>query len=463
MNNIGHNNPPKFKTRSELISKRVELTKSLVNQMKPKLGFGKRKHLPFQYSDSLEGGFYVVCNSENHIAFWLTTNGRRYHLNSCSLPIEAKVIKEYRELARELKNGVKLGNDPKEALNKIKQEAAKEKTLIQVYDEFIRTRSERWKPATKINFVNRFNVWIKHETAKTNIREVIDKYYTQLNIGSLKISTIDKDMLLKFHKAIPSPFQANRLLEDLRLIFRFSKEKNIIKNNPATFSKKTGEFNPEPKRIDKIDTYTIEQAAKINQICVKNILPWAYNYSDANKPAKQYLISRLGILLSFFTGRRYRSEILSLKWSEVDLKKGWIHLEDSKEGEFSFPLNQKAKAILYLMWRYKKATGHPLNIAPRNIKSKYVFPSLAKGKRPHIYDIRKSFKKICEEASVPLKVIYMLRHSNWTSQENLTIDEKMILGGWKSSDMVKTYSKTTDRQKIAYAAKSNQIFNRMRA
>jgi len=39
----------------------------------------------------------------------------------------------------------------------------------------------------------------------------------------------------------------------------------------------------------------------------------------------------------------------------------------------------------------------------------------------------------------------------------------MILGGWKSSDMVKTYSKTTDRQKIAYAAKSNQIFNRMRA
>lgn len=68
--NIGHNNPPK-KTRDDLIKQRNELTKSLINNMKPKYhGLGKRI-TPQQYSDSKESGFYVVCNSKEKVSFWL--------------------------------------------------------------------------------------------------------------------------------------------------------------------------------------------------------------------------------------------------------------------------------------------------------------------------------------------------------------------------------------------------------
>ena len=97
--NIGHNNPPK-KTRDDLIKQHSELTKSLINNVKPKYhGLGKRIE-PQQYSDSKESGFYVVYSSKEKVSFWLIVSGKRYFLSSQNLPIKSFIITENRELAK---------------------------------------------------------------------------------------------------------------------------------------------------------------------------------------------------------------------------------------------------------------------------------------------------------------------------------------------------------------------------
>jgi integrase len=51
------------------------------------------------------------------------------------------------------------------------------------------------------------------------------------------------------------------------------------------------------------------------------------------------------IRLLLFTGAR-RGEILGLKWSEVDLERGMLHLGDSKTGQKTIYLNSAAREIL---------------------------------------------------------------------------------------------------------------------
>lgn len=466
MNNLGHNNPPKFKTRVELIAQRKLLNKSLINNMSPILnGLGKRS-TPMQHSDSEEPGFFVVCGSKEKVSFWLRVAKRKWKLGEQKLNITAAVVTEYRSLARELKTEIKKGNDPKQILTEKWIEAAKQKTFNQVLDEFIKERVNRFKSSTKINFINRTKVWIKFDTANIRIRKIIDNNLFNLNIGVRKISTMDKDVVLKFHEAIPLKYQANRLVEDIRLILKYAKDKKYLTSEIPIFEK--DDLNKEYKRIDKQDVWTAEDIAKIRSMVVKNICPWVKNYINEKSNIKKGLVSRLQILLGYYLGRRYKSEVNSLKWNQIDLKNkkneaSWIHLKDTKEGDFSFPINQKAKAIFYLMRRYKDVKGHPLNIPSNDIRSQYVFPTLVKkSKKPYARDFRKTLINLCKSANVEIKVPYMLRHSYWTHQENLTTEEKMTLGGWKSAEMVRTYSKITEKMKISAANKTNFNVNKIR-
>jgi hypothetical protein len=186
--NIGHNNPPK-KTREDLIRLRSELTKSLINRMKPKYnGLGKRIKSQ-QYSDSKESGLYVVCSSKEKVSFWLTTSNKRYFLSRQNLPIKSFIITENRELAKELKYSISKGIDPREILKNKELERQKEKTFAQVIDEFSQKQIKNWKYSTRTAFQNRVKVWINFNTRNSRVRNIIDKNFKDLNIGRLKISS----------------------------------------------------------------------------------------------------------------------------------------------------------------------------------------------------------------------------------------------------------------------------------
>lgn len=448
--NIGHNNPPK-KTRDDLIKQRIELTKSLINNMKPKYnGLGKRI-TPQQYSDSKESGFYVVCSSKEKVSFWLTISSKRYFLSSQNLPVKSFTITENRELAKELKYSISKGVDPREVLKNKELERQKEKTFSQVIDEFSQKQIKNWKYSTRTAFQNRVKVWINFNTRDSRVRNIIDKNFKDLNIGRLKISAITRSVLTDYHKAIPYKYQANRILDDLRIIMKWAFSKGHTKTEINLEEK---DFHEELKRIEKADPYSPEDWLKMRAACVKNILPWSHKQMDSVE--KKRLVSKLAILLAYYTGRRYRSEVLALKWNEVDLKKSWISLKDTKEGPFSFPINSTAKAILYLLNRFKNIKDHPLNFKLENIKSRYVFPSMTKSKKNHINDIRKTFGYVCKTANVDIKCCYFLRHSFWTAQKNLSTDAKKVLGGWKSNDMVETYDKKTDKLKMEFRDQAAQ-------
>jgi integrase len=101
-------------------------------------------------------------------------------------------------------------------------------------------------------------------------------------------------------------------------------------------------------------------------------------------------------LLRLLTGCR-KSELLSLRWSQVDFKRALIHLETSKNGDArSIPLVEQA---IHALREHGKV---------RRLNSQWLFPR-ADGKAP--IDIRYSWHQAFERAEVNDFKFHDLRHS----------------------------------------------------
>lgn len=100
------------------------------------------------------------------------------------------------------------------------------------------------------------------------------------------------------------------------------------------------------------------------------------------------------IRLLAFTGAR-KSEITTLRWSEVDFERGYLRLGDSKTGEKVIPLGAPALKILADQ--------------PRVDGSHFVFPA-ATG-RSFFQGVDKVWRKVRAAAGFPSLRIHDLRHS----------------------------------------------------
>jgi len=116
------------------------------------------------------------------------------------------------------------------------------------------------------------------------------------------------------------------------------------------------------------------------------------------------------IKLLALTGCR-RSEILNLKWSEVDLKGSGLRLAHTKTGASIRPLPAPAKAILVNC----KGDGD------------YVFPGVSRSDRSYVSVFPKAWRRIVGAAYSP----HCLRHAYATAAHELGIGEltiKALLG-----------------------------------
>lgn len=101
------------------------------------------------------------------------------------------------------------------------------------------------------------------------------------------------------------------------------------------------------------------------------------------------------VVTALNTGMR-KSEILNLKWDQVDLKHGFILLERTKNGERrEVPINQTLRATLEAL--------------PRHISSPYVFWYGDEGKS--YQDVKKSFRSALRKAGIKDFVFHDLRHT----------------------------------------------------
>jgi len=149
------------------------------------------------------------------------------------------------------------------------------------------------------------------------------------------------------------------------------------------------------------------------------------------------------VTIALSTGCRY-SEVLNLKWSDIDFEKNIIRFMDTKNGDN----------------RAVRLSNHPKKIIKKHSESKiitseYVFPR-KDGKAP--LDIRKKWEKALEESEIKDFNFHDLRH---TAASNLakhgaTLMELTQILGHKTLQMVKRYSHLTEEHTAKILDKMNK-------
>jgi len=135
------------------------------------------------------------------------------------------------------------------------------------------------------------------------------------------------------------------------------------------------------------------------------------------------------IIFAIHTGMR-RSEILDLKWSQVDLKKRTIFIAEQKNGSVdTLPIS---RTVLNLLETRKTDTTTP---------DDYVFASrLNKRREPRV--LSQAFERSLKAASIKNFRFHDLRHTFATRlvQQGVGIYEVQKLGRWKNTSMVMRYA-----------------------
>lgn len=448
--NIGHNNPPKtledflIKDQNEKSTGRIKLTNTICKKyLIRKYDAAADRYLPQTANDSEKIGLKARANIGGSTSFYYkhdpkgkNERGKRfnpifYHLgNFPEMGVDAA-----RSLVDDLKHAIKLGQDPKTII----LERQKAKTLFEVIEQWkekVLHTSTRFAASTIEDTEQRFKNWIYLEAYKPQTNRIILNYRKDLSIGSKRMIEITKDDLVAWHAAISKAgtYQANRCIDDIKVVFEWALEQKILKENICKF-KKT-ELNDMYFRLDDKDPYTREEWRELRIAALKLI-----------KQQPRVFLATMAILLAMFTGRRYRSEILSLRWGQVDWDSNKVRLPKTKTGKSEFSVNRLTRWILRSLWEYRTKNFKGKKV--KSVKAQYLFPATKKSKKPYIQDIRKTWLKVCAAANVRAAEPYILRHT-WgcLALEATNGNVKVVKdeGGWKTYKMVERYAKYNEKK-----------------
>ena len=140
------------------------------------------------------------------------------------------------------------------------------------------------------------------------------------------------------------------------------------------------------------------------------------------------------VIIALNTGMR-KSEILLLKWDNVDLKHGFILLEVTKNGERrEIPINSTTRETL-------------LNLT-RRLDVPYVFYGQRTGK--HYQDVKRSFKSACRRAGIKDFRFHDLRHTFASHLVMVGVDITTVkeLLGHKTLTMTLRYAHLAPSHKV---------------
>ena len=187
------------------------------------------------------------------------------------------------------------------------------------------------------------------------------RYLLPLDIDRLRLS------LLK----TKAPGTVRNVLELVRRIVNFGVKKNLCQGLG---------FTVEMPRVNNIKTedLTPQQLSRLLEVID----------TDSNIQAANMM------KMALFTGMR-RGELFKLRWTDIDLDRGFIHIRDPKGGpDQVIPLNKSARETV---------ETHPRSDSP------FVFPGRGGQQRT---DIKKQVNKIKERAGIPrdFRALHGLRH-----------------------------------------------------
>jgi len=163
---------------------------------------------------------------------------------------------------------------------------------------------------------------------------------------------------------------------------------------------------------------------------------------DACEKASNPLIYLL-VVIALSTGARF-SEIINLKWHNVDLKRKMFYFMDTKNGENrAVPISSKAYSLLQ---EHSKV---------RQINSEYVF-ARPDGKKP--LDLRHQWEKVIENSKIKDFHFHDLRHTaaSYLAMNGATLVEISEILGHKTMQMVKRYSHLTQKHTADILERMNE-------
>ncbi|MBK8770095.1 MAG: tyrosine-type recombinase/integrase [Rhizobiales bacterium] len=219
--------------------------------------------------------------------------------------------------------------------------------------------------------------------------------------GKRFLVSISRPEVAQFHYSLRrTPAMANRMLAVLAAIYNWASRTDLIDEN----------INP-ARKIEKFketakDRYlSLEELGRLGRAlreAEQAGFPYQYDRSKATakhgaKPGDRNVhfspFAIAAIKLLTLTGCRV-GEVLQLKWHEVDLGRGMLHLADSKTGRKTVLLGTEAIRVLASL--------------PRIAGSEYVIAGESDGRR---VDLKRPWKAIQRHAALEGVRLHDLRHS----------------------------------------------------
>ncbi len=272
-------------------------------------------------------------------------------------------------------------------------------TVSQLCDEYRKYGMYHKKPSTISTDIGRINGHIRPLLGHMFVSDVeksdVEKFLQNVAIGNFPVGS--GKFFGTRSNVRGGKGTATRTVRLLGGIFSYAVERGYIKINPKT-GVKLFRDNQNERYLNADELLRLGKALERAETIG---LPWQLKRGarEKHRPRKQnqtqtisiYVTNAIRLLL--LTGCRLR-EILNLKWEEVDLKNGFLHIPDSKTGKKKIYLSKGAIEILSSMHpigRYV-VLGQNLDNPRADLKRPWLrITNYAELDRVRIHDLRHTF------------------------------------------------------------------------
>lgn len=291
-------------------------------------------------------------------------------------------IEQARKLAIEAIHTISAGSNPnKEARASIKSQVS----LSDVYADYLKSR--QLTPST----VRGYQI-------------VIDTY-----LGAYRekpLITIDEDTVKKEHARISkaSPAQADLVMRFLRALFNFAKYEYRGIDNTCIFTNNPVQILSHLRQWNKVD--------RRNTRLTKSQLPAWFNALESIRTTGDLFSASVCDMaeVALLTGLR-RSELLGLKWPQINLRERTFFISKTKNGDpLELPITDRCLEIFNRRYALKDHHGFVFN---------------ADNNHGVIREPKKVFIKIREQSGIEF-TLHDLRRTFTTTAESINIGPYMI-------------------------------------
>jgi len=249
----------------------------------------------------------------------------------------------------------------------------------------------------------------EHAVAKKKPRSIEEderniRLHIKPRLGKLAVAAIAHDDIARLHTAMKAtPIGANRVLSLLSKMFGLAER----------WGERPQHSNP-CRGIDRYPERSRDRLVKPEELA---------RLDDALVAHKGYWAGPAAIRLMALTGMR-KSEVLNLRWANIDAKLGVVRLDDSKTGSRTIPIGAAALALVAGLPRVE---GNPY-VLPSARPRRSVGGSVETAEQPrHFVQVQTTWASVTKAAGITDLRLHDLRHG-FASVGAMGGDSLFILG-----------------------------------